>query len=112
MDSRKNYLKNRANGKTTNECFIAPGGKPASHMKLTATMPPSRVGKPTNFFSLREQMGSAGASLAQVPNKNERSLSFAVDESKVQRRHFGFQPKNMLLREKGLAAIKQQGEQQ
>lgn len=41
-----------------------------------------------------------------IPTKNEASVSFAVDEDKVHRRQFSFNPKNMLLREKGLAAIK------
>ena len=46
-----------------------------------------------------------------VPAKNEPSTSFAVDEDKVRRRTFSFNPKNMLLREKGMAALNQQNEQ-
>ena len=47
-----------------------------------------------------------GVNKGLVPTKNECSPSFAVDEAKVGRRKFNFNPKNMLLREKGLQAIK------
>ena len=103
MESRKNYLKNKDQLERTNECFIAPGSKPSAHMKLSTTDHiPSRVGKPSNFFSLREQMNQ---NKGNVPAKNEPSTSFAVDEDKVRRRTFSFNPKNMLLREKGMAAL-------
>ena len=104
MEARKNYLNNKDSLTTTNECFVPPGGKPAMCMKLTSTdFIASRVGKPSNFFSLREQMN---VNKGNIPTKNEASVSFAVDEDKVHRRQFSFNPKNMLLREKGLAAIK------
>ena len=55
MEARKNYLNNKDSLTTTNECFVPPGGKPAMCMKLTSTdFVASRVGKPSNFFSLRE----------------------------------------------------------
>ena len=70
-------------------------------------MAPSRAGKQSNFFALREQMGT---NQGQVPTKNERSQSFAVNEVKVDRRNFSFNPKNLLLKEKSRFTSMKQAE--
>lgn len=101
MDSRRGYLRNRCNLQATNECFLTPGTKAAAYKRISNNVPASRIGKPTNFFNIREQIPK----LDQVPTKNERSTSFAVDESKVQRRQFGFNMHNILLREKAVSAF-------
>ena len=61
--------------------------------------PPSRVGKENSFFALREQLATVHK---RMPSKNEKSTSFAVSEEKVARQRFGFNPLNMLLRDKGV----------
>ena len=106
-EARQNYLKFRAHGNTTNECFVQEGSKPAENMKITQTVAPSKAGKPSNFFNLREQMAT---NKGLIPSKNERSLSFAVDSAKVERRNYFFNPKNLLLKEKNKFSSMKQAE--
>lgn len=57
-DSHAGYLLNRGNLQSTNECFLAPGAKAVSYKRISNAVPPSQVGRPTNFFSLRGQLAS------------------------------------------------------
>ena len=54
---------------------------------MSEFQPPSRVGKPNNFFALREQLGTTQR---LMPTKNKISTSFAVSEDKVNRKKFSF----------------------
>lgn len=62
--------------------------------KITDNTEPSKAGKPTNFFSIREQLTYLQKTM---PSKNKTSVSFAVSEEKVRRRKFLLNPKNGML---------------
>ena len=89
-DSKRAYILNKDKQEKTNECFITPGG---NFKRISEIMPPSRVGKPSNFFNLREHLNTIQK---QMPSKNKTSISFAVSEDKVARKQFTFNPKIIL----------------
>jgi hypothetical protein len=81
-------MKNKVESEKLNECFVNPGVR-----KVSDLQPPSRVGKPANFFNLREQLSSVHK---RMPSKNKMSISFAVDEVKVARNKFAFNQTSVL----------------
>ena len=87
QESYKSYITNKKQSETTNECFWSSKGTGKNFRKMSDFVPPSKVGKPNNFFNLREQLSNTQR---LMPTKNKVSTSFAVSEDKVARKKFSF----------------------
>ena len=101
-DSRAAYFKNRQDAQKVNECFILHGSNQSKFRKISDAVPPSQKGKNIDFYSLRDEMPTMHP---LMPQKNKLSVSFAVDEDKIQRKRFTFPQRSLMLREKGVQRL-------